>query len=777
MPLPAVINLAEIDGTSGFRIPGERAQQYAGYRVAGAGDINGDGIADFLVSDVTANVNGDRTGAVYVVFGQAGAGFPADLRLSTLDGSNGFRIDGAAAGNNLGYGISAAGDFNGDGIDDLIVGAFGIDAGATDTGGVYVLFGKTTPFAPTLALSDLMPDQGVRMVGAGQYFNVGLDVSRAGDVNGDGIDDIMTGSQGANSGYGALYVVYGTTSAIAPDLNLAGLNGANGFVVTGGNSQLSWVMDAAGDVNGDGVDDILVTSAMASSFVLFGRTAAQGGFGAHVDLNLLDGTTGFRINSQGVIGDMTGVGDINGDGFDDIVLGTVENGPAGAYSGAAHVIFGRQGGFPAALSVNDLDGTNGFHIYGTSSYQSLGVAVAGPGDLNADGIDDLVITTGGYYGPAQAFVVYGRDTAASGNFALNFDLNGLTAATGLVINSAGASGWGLIVASAGDVNGDGGADLLIGDSRLSPDGVYQAGSAYILYGIVPPITFVGGAKAETVNGAGGNDVLSGMGGNDTLNGLAGNDSLDGGDGADKLNGGAGTDTLIGGAGADRMDGGTGVDILIGGDGNDYLDGGADADTLTGGAGNDVYIVDSLGDTTVELAGGGTDVVRTALDGWVMSANVENLELQGTANISAQGNEGANNMLGNGGDNTLSGLAGVDTLNGGDGDDIIVGGLGNDLLRGGIGADVFLVAHAFSPPVETDIVYDFSAAEGDIIDLSGAFDGLISKVAAFGKHAGEMTLTFASGMTTLRLDTTGDGKVDYQMKINGDVTGDWVDWIL
>jgi Ca2+-binding RTX toxin-like protein len=237
-----------------------------------------------------------------------------------------------------------------------------------------------------------------------------------------------------------------------------------------------------------------------------------------------------------------------------------------------------------------------------------------------------------------------------------------------------------------------------------------------------------------------------------------------------LFGGDGVDQLFGGDGLDRLEGGVGADALTGGADNDYLDGGAGGDQLTGGAGNDVYIADA-DDTLTEAANEGYDIVRTADGDFVLGANFEGLELQGGADIDGTGNGGANNLQGNAGANMLSGLAGVDTINGNDGDDIIVGGLGNDLLRGGVGADTFVVAHAFGAVLETDQIYDFNAAEGDILDLSGAWAGALAIVSGFGKHAGEMTLTFASGITTVRIDTTGDGKVDYQMKINGDVTGE------
>jgi Ca2+-binding RTX toxin-like protein len=180
-----------------------------------------------------------------------------------------------------------------------------------------------------------------------------------------------------------------------------------------------------------------------------------------------------------------------------------------------------------------------------------------------------------------------------------------------------------------------------------------------------------------------------------------------------------------------------------------------------------------------------------VDGWVLGDNLEALQLQGSADIDGAGNAAANNLQGNAGANSLDGAAGSDTINGNDGDDLVIGGLGNDLLRGGTGADTFVVRQESiaTPVLETDQVYDFDVQ--DLIDLSAidantrlAGDQAFVLVGAFTKpdaahdaDVGQMTLTFAGGITTLRLDVNGDGKVDYQMKINGDVTGDSGGWML
>jgi Ca2+-binding RTX toxin-like protein len=847
MSLAPVIELSALDGTEGFRISGASENDQSGFSVASAGDVNGDGIDDLIIGARIADPNGVNTGASYVVFGKdttVAGDFAANIDLGALDGTNGFRISGVGLVDQAGSAVASAGDVNGDGINDLIIGARSADVNGSDSGASYVVFGRDTAtagdFAANIDLGTLDGTNGFRLTGAAAEDYSGFSVASAGDVNGDGVDDLIVGAWNAdpNGAYsGASYVVFGketaTAGAFAADLNLGALDGTNGFRISGvaANDQSGSSVASAGDVNGDGVDDLIVGAWNAdpngadsgASYVVFGKdTATAGAFAANLELSALDGTNGFRISGV-ALGDVSGysvasAGDVNGDGVDDLIVGARNADANGLNSGASYVVFGKDtavaGAFAADLNLSALDGTNGFRIGGVAAGDQSGYSVASAGDVNGDGVDDLIVGARSAdpngLSSGSSYVVFGRNTAVAGAFAANFDLGSLDGSNGVRIDGAAINdASGRSVASAGDLNGDGFDDLIIGANGVDANG-NNSGASYVIFGqpsfvgTAADQTGGGWAGADSMSGQGGKDRLSGMGGDDILDGGDGNDllfggvgaddlvgglggdllqgddgddGLDGGSGADKLFGGLGVDSVLGGVGADRLDGGTGDDSLDGGGDNDLLDGGLGADAMIGGLGNDVFVVDDFGDTTTEATAEGYDIVRTALDGWVLGDNIEALELQGSADIDGQGNGLANNLQGNSGGNTLFGGAGVDTINGADGDDEIIGGTGNDLLRGGLGADVFIVNHAFGGTLETDQVYDFSAAEGDIIDLSGAFAGTIEKVDAFSKVAGEMTLTFAGGITTLRLDVTGDGKVDYQMKINGDVTGESGDWLL
>jgi hypothetical protein len=189
----SAIDLDTLDGTTGFRLAGVDLGDLAGGAVSDAGDVNGDGFGDLIIGARLAN----RTaGESYVVFGKSG-GFASTLDLNTLDGVTGFRLDGASSNDRSGISVSSAGDVNGDGFGDIVVGAFlrklGIDNAVGES---YVVFGKSGGFASTLALRGLSGAGGFQLEGIDEDDRSGISVSGAGDVNGDGFDDVIIGAFG-----------------------------------------------------------------------------------------------------------------------------------------------------------------------------------------------------------------------------------------------------------------------------------------------------------------------------------------------------------------------------------------------------------------------------------------------------------------------------------------------------------------------------------------------------------------------------------------------------
>jgi Ca2+-binding RTX toxin-like protein len=553
------IPLASLDGSNGFRIDGTVADGLFGESVSSAGDINGDGFADLIIGAHTTNL---KVGSGYVVFGKA-SGFGGSLALSSLDGGNGFRLDGAARDNYSNRSVSAAGDVNGDGFADFIIGADAASPNGTPlAGSSFVVFGKATGFDPAQDLSKLDGTNGFRLDGGHAEDFSGQAVSSAGDINGDGYDDLLIGVADADSrgllSSGTAYVVFGKADGFSSTLDLSTLDGTKGFQLHGHSAYdfVGIAVGAAGDVNGDGYDDFIVGSGNSNvSYVVFGKA---GGFSANQDISDLNGHTGFRIEGANSFA-VSSAGDVNGDGYDDLIVGSPFGNSTGTSdSGAAYVVFGKASGFDPTLNLSSLNGNNGFSLSdSTVAGNWAGMSVASAGDINGDGYDDMLI--GAPFTEANdqrafgaMYVVYGK---ASG-FSANVDLSSLDGTRGFRLDGEAAYNWlGYSVSAAGDVNGDGFDDLIVGAKEASPAGKTAAGSAYVIFGgnFTGSVSHLGSPNADTLQGTSAAETFVSGQGKDVLIGGGGKDVFEAGQGDDilhvanlqfqKADGGSGTDTL------------------------------------------------------------------------------------------------------------------------------------------------------------------------------------------------------------------------------------------
>ena len=468
--LSPVFDLEDLDGTNGFQINGIERWDRAGDVVDGAGDVNGDGIDDLILGARAGDPNGAGSGEAYVIFGRSL--FPATIELADLDGSIGFQINGAGEGDRFGSGVAGVGDFDGDGFDDIAIGATeSFDYANDGPGSVYLIFGRES-FPRYLEL-DLDGSNGVRIKGVNSGDSAGWVVSGAGDVNGDGLDDLILGAPDAlRNGVmsGEAYLVFGRTNDMPPSIELDDINGSNGGVRLEG---IDWSdvagrdVRAAGDFNQDGFDDVLIGASFADpnglssgeTYLVFGRAA----FPESIRLADLNGTDGTRFN--GVADDdnsgvsVAGVGDFNGDGFGDLLIGANRADPNGSNSGASYLVFG---GTESAdtVELSSLDGSNGLVYEGATEDDVSGQSVDTAGDFNGNGVDDIVI---GSLQPPHlkagiAHIVFGRTE------------------TGITVGATGGACPGTIELRSKGLTPNGPFDLYRGTSRgttVIPSGVCE----------------------------------------------------------------------------------------------------------------------------------------------------------------------------------------------------------------------------------------------------------------------------------------------------------------
>ncbi len=520
-----------------------------GNRVAGAGDLNGDGYADVIVGAAGYNGAYTSTGRADIYYGSAGG----------LNSVPDVVLEGDQAEALLGLSVAGAGDVNGDGYDDVIVGAPKYDAGETDEGVAFVYYGSATGVSvtPALTLEANLTDT---------IF--GWSVAGVGDVNGDSYADVMVGNPYSGTLEhplrGSAYLYYGSTE---------GLTTTPGLVLEcdQDNGGLGNSVGTVGDLNYDGFNDIFVEvpsyqvdGVTGTVFIYYG---ALGG--------IVNPTPGITLSGH-LGGNVAGVGDVNGDGYNDVLLGD-------SYTGKVLVYLG---------SLNGLSAADVITLEVDQSTSLTRHSVAALGDVNRDGAADMLVGAPNYNsgagGLGAAFVYYGAmigpnvapATLLEGNLtglelggsvAAVGDINGdgyddvvagsqhydhdeideggaliyLGGATGLNVtpvmtlesNQAGAQ-FGYSVAGAGDLNGDGYDDVVVGADLYDEESLWDAGAAFVYYGgpaglsVTSVVTLqshqFGAFLGRSVSGAG---DLNGDGYGDLLVGASGYDDGESNEGA------------------------------------------------------------------------------------------------------------------------------------------------------------------------------------------------------------------------------------------------------
>jgi len=449
---------------------GEDAGDESGYSVASAGDVNGDGYDDILIGAWNNDDGGNYAGQTYLILGKA-TGWAMDTDLSAAGAS----FIGEDAGDSSGFSVASAADVNGDGYDDILIGAYFDNDGGIAAGQTYLILGKATGWAMDMDLSDA----NASFWGEDGGDQSGYSVASAGDVNGDGYDDILIGAYGDEDGggnyAGQTYLILGKATCWAMDTNLSDANAS--FIGEDADDFSGWSVASAGDVNGDGFDDILIGAHRVDdgegyagqTYLILGKAT-----GWAMDTDLSDANASFiGEDADDCSGySVASAGDVNGDGYDDILIGARNNDDGGDNAGQTYLILGKAAGWAMDTDLSDANAS----FWGEDPCDWLGYSVASAGDINGDGYDDILIgayaNDDGGNEAGKTYLILGKATG----WAMDTDLS-----------AADASFWGEdvsdyaghSVASAGDVNGDGYDDILIG-AYGDDDGGTDAGQTYLI---------------------------------------------------------------------------------------------------------------------------------------------------------------------------------------------------------------------------------------------------------------------------------------------------------
>jgi hypothetical protein len=416
-----------------------------------------------LVGAYSSDSNGTDSGAAYLVLGSASG--ISGMSFASADAI----FEGEKAGDNAGTSVANAGDVNGDGYADIIVGARWDDAGGSNAGATYLILGSST------GISDMgLASADAKITGEAAGDTSGYFVNGAGDVNDDGYSDIIIGAyQAGSSNNGAAYIVLGSSTGIS-NMGLASADAKLTGESAGDSAGLS--VSNAGDVNGDGYSDVIVGayydddggSNAGAAYVVLGSSTGIATMSLASASAKLTGESADDLTGYGV-GD---AGDINNDGYSDIIVGGRYDDDAASNAGAAYIVLGSSTGI-SDLGLASADAK----LTGEAAGDYAGVIVGCAGDVNNDTYSDILVSslrndTGGTDAGA-VYLVLGSSSGIS-------DMS-LASADAKLSGEAAGDLAGHVAAGAGDVNGDGYSDFLIGAYGHDASGS-ESGAVYLLFG-------------------------------------------------------------------------------------------------------------------------------------------------------------------------------------------------------------------------------------------------------------------------------------------------------
>lgn len=775
--------------------PSLASEDVFGVSVTSVGDLNGDGIADIVVGAMLDDTGRTDAGAVYVQFLNANGTVKGNVKIAS--GINGGPALAEAA--YFGVSVTALGDLDGDGINDVAVGSEQNDTGGTDRGAVHVLLLNSNGTVKNSKVIASGTNGGPALANNDHF---GVSVTSLDDLNGDGVTDLAVGTYKDDTGginRGAVHILLlNSNGTVKSSAKVA--SGANGGPALPNSAYFGGTVASLGDLDGDGLTDLGVWSDDARGVLHVLQLNSNGT--VKNALGLSSGVNGAPVlaNDDYFATAIAPLGDLDGDGVADLAIGAFGDDAGGPDRGAVYVTFLKA--LPDSLNIN------------VSGGESIRAVRTGENvEIRINNVVDSRFTS-----PAATLRTINIQGGAGNNL---IDLSALNrtsfpSLTGVTVS--GNNGDDSIIGSAlvDVLSGDGGNDTLTGGdgADVLSGGV---GTADVVVGstttnliLSPTQLSIGLSSAlviDTLNGfekaslTGSSDAnvldastsamsvsIAGGGGNDVLIGGSLADSLDGQDGSDILTGGGGSDILIGGAGGDilrdipyadfvngqtrtitltnssltvkqgattlstdslskiefaDLSGGTMRDVLnasaFTSPGVTSLSGGGGNDVITGTSGVDLILTASGADSI--SGGGGNDTI-----------------ISGAGNDTISGGDGDDNLSGQAGNDSILGDTGNDAIVGGAGIDILSGGAGNDflsgqteagLLSGGDGNDT-LQGHAANDTLHGDLGDDrlYGVAGDDVITGGDGLDSLLG-------GAGNDSLNGGAGADTLQGDIGND----------------------